>query len=240
MPVAAKQKVDAIITELLKDMGYPDAAAYRTRALAELNEAELWFAAQGSFHHLAVDSTVTLGNGLDAVNVPADCDTGKTATLFLSGGGTLEYREHEDLANQARHTYGAWDANRPSSWRWSSTAAGVMQLKFDRANGTGGNLVYPISYQRLVNALVDDGATESTLPVGYERTILRKRAEMTWKRKAGILGWKDLELELLGEDGEGGLVETFFEQFRTSKNAAVPDAERVRQLTMRRETAAGA
>jgi hypothetical protein len=233
----AKLKGQVLVDRFCDRMGWAkgaagSGAAERVNALLELNAAAQRIGQAGSLLYLGVDTTITQANANDFADVSAltpVIDISKQATLGLPGGrkGALIFLDRDKFRTAPMDEYGAWNTTIPSYWTWGATTAGALKIVFDRVNGTGGNLVYPFTYQQIEATIVDDNATNFLLPEGYEETLLLPIAEMRSKRKLGYAGWKELHAELFGDDEsrDSGRVGRFFDQWRASKEDPKPDSE---------------
>lgn len=222
----AKLTGQALVTRLCDRLGQAGTAAHRLAALDLLNDAEKWFASIGSFKHLEREGTVTLPNAAISVTVPDWVDIGKTMSLSLpNGNGELKILPADQFRRDTRYTYGAWGLTQPASCHLTADSAGIVSFTFDRANATGGNLVYPLSAQQLPNTITDSASagTGSSLPDGYEVTILLKRAEFEGKREIRAIV-TDQERRDLDRS-----VEAFLDQYRSSKERPMPDSETERR-----------
>lgn len=219
----AKLTSDLLITRLCDRMGWSSVAASAQRAasLRLLQESENWIAQQGSFKHLERPSTLTLANAASTVALPSWVDPGKTMSISLpNGNGELRYYPRDQFRRDTTYTYQAWGLTSPKSWTLSLDTTGVtFTVEFDRTNATGGNLVYPFSAQQLPATLTDANTTSSSLPEGYETSLLLKRAEFEGKREVRAIVTdqerKDLDIQL----------ERFFDAYRSSKEFPRPDSE---------------
>lgn len=221
----AKLTGQALIDQLSARFGYGavPTVAQRAAALSLLQAAEIWIAQQGSFKHLERETTLTLGNTLDFIDLPSWVDFGKTMSLGLpNGNGELKILPSDQFRRDTKYTYGAWRLTSPQSCHLALDTTGATQrFIFDRANTTGGNLVYPFSAQQLPNTIVDDTnpAHGSSLPDGYEISILLKRAEFEGKREVrALVSQKEFD-DLDAQMGH------FFDQYRSSKEVPKPDSE---------------
>lgn len=233
----AKLKGQVLVDRFCDRMGCAKGAAgsgivERVNALLHLNAAAQRIAQLGSLIYLGVGTTFTLNNNTSSVDVSAlapTIDVSKQATVGLPGGrkGALQFLDRDRFLTAPMFEYGAWNTDRPSYWTWGATTAGALKIDFDRQNTSGGNLVYPFTYQQIEAAIVDDNITQFLLPEGYEETLLLPIAEVRAKRILGYAGWQQLHDELFGkeEDSAGGRVGQFFDQWRASKEDAKPDSE---------------
>jgi hypothetical protein len=215
----------ALITDLSARLGYAatPTADQRAAALKLLQAAEAWIAQQGSFKYLERDTAITLGNGLDFIDLPAWVDFGKTMSLALpDGNGELKILPADQFRRDAKYTYGAWNLTAPMSCHIArDTTGATLRFIFDRTNATGGNLVYPFTAQQLPNTLDDTTNTHSSLPEGYEISLLLKRAEFEGKREVrGLVSQKEFD-DLDAQMGR------FFDQQRSSKEQPKPDSEQL-------------
>jgi hypothetical protein len=235
----AKTKVggtDGLIDRLIKRMGWKYttnvADNERKDALAALNEAEQWIAQRESFLHLDSYTTVSLGAAGASVAVPSGIDMGKDITLESPAGGIIEYAPPDEFISVAAPTHDAIGST-PSYYTIRyDTGASAFKFYFKPAAGGAGATI-PISFQRVPVALVDNGSSESTLPEGYELTLLLPRAEAELKRQMSKPGWQELSAEVK-ED-----LERFFAQYRKSKEKATSDEGQARRKTMRAQMAEG-
>lgn len=219
----AKLTGQALVTRLVDRLGQAGTAAERLAALDLLNDAEKWFASLGSFKHLERPNTLTLANAANTVALPSWVDVGKTLSISLpNGNGELKVLPRDQFRRDTRYDYGAWALTSPTSCTISLDSTGSTQtVEFDRANATGGNLVYPFSAQQIPNTISDSASagTGSSLPEGYEVTILLKRAEFEGKReiRAIVTDQERRDLEMA--------VAAFIDQYRSSKERPMPDSE---------------
>lgn len=217
----------AIVDEICARLGYgaTPTAAQRASALKLAQAAESWIAQQGSFKYLERDTTITLANGLDFIDMPAWVDYGKTMSIGLAdGNGELKILPADQFRRDTKYTYGAWKLTSPTSCHIArDTTGATVRFIFDRSNATGGNLVYPFSAQQLPNTITDSATanTGSSLPSDYDTSLLLKRAEFEGKREVRALvsqkEFEDLETQL----GH------FFDQQRSSKEQPKPDSEQL-------------
>lgn len=217
----------ALINDLSARLGYAatPTADQRAAALKLLQAAEVWIAQQGSLKYLERDTTITLGNGLDFIDMPGWVDFGKTMSLSLpDGNGELKILPADQFRRDTKYTYGAWNLTSPKSCHIArDTTGATIRFIFDRSNATGGNLVYPFSAQQLPNTITDSATagTGSSLPEGYEISLLLKRAEFEGKREVRSLvsqkEYEDLDAQM----------EHFFDQYRSSKEQPKPDSEQM-------------
>lgn len=215
----------ALIDDLSARLGFGavPTAAQRAAALKLLQAAEGWIAQQGSLKYLERDTTITLANGLDFIDMPAWVDFGKTMSLSLpDGNGELKILPADQFRRDTKYTYGAWNLTSPKSCHIArDTTGATIRFIFDRSNTTGGNLVYPFSAQQLPSTLADDTNTHSSLPDGYEISLLLKRAEFEGKREVrALVSQKEFE------DFEAQMGH-FFDQYRSSKEQPKPDSEQM-------------
>lgn len=199
-------------------------AAQRAAALTLLQESENWIAQQGSFKHLEREESVTLLTGTNIVAVPSWVDIGKTMSMGLpDGNGDVKILPSDRWRRDTKHTYGAWGLTTPATCKIAADSSGAFFFWFDRTNGSGGNLVYPLSAQQLPNTLADNGVAVSSLPEGYETSLLLKRAEFEGKREIRAIVTDQERADLAQQ------MERFFDQYRSSKEESRPDTESIRR-----------
>jgi hypothetical protein len=220
----AKLTGQALVDRLCSRIGSAatPTAAQRLAALTKLNEAEQWIAQQGSFKHLEREDMLTLPNNATLVAVPSWVDVGKTMSIGLpDGNGEVKILPSDQWRRDTKYTYGAWNLSTPKTCKIAADASGALFVFFDRQNTSGGNLVYPISAQQLPNTITDSASagTGSSLPEGYETSILLKRAEFEAKREVRA-PVSDAEREDLAAN-----MGRFFDQYRSSKEFPKPDIE---------------
>lgn len=219
----AKLTGQALINRLCDRLGWTGTSAQRAAALDILNDNEKWFASLGSFKHLEREDTVTLNDAASSAAVPTWADVGKTMSLALpNGNGELKILPADQFRRDTKYTYGAWGLTSPTSCHIAADSSDVLSFYFDRANTTGGPLVYPFSAQQLPNTITDSASagTGSSLPDGYEVTILLKRAEFEAKREIRAIVTdqerRDLDVQVVA----------FLDQFRSSSERPMPDSEK--------------
>jgi len=239
----AKLKGQDLVANHCRALGWPNTGDYATRALRSLNEAQQAIDQLGSLMHLHVDSSVTLNAGSDFIDVSAlnpAIDPGKQVTLKMPGSrrGACVFLDRDMALVAPVDRYGAWGVDTPSYWKWGTSTAGALRIVFTEVNGTGGVLTYPISYQRVSPALVNDNVSESTLIEGYEITLLQPYAEMIDKRRLGKIGWQEIHQMLFGGDEKaiGGRLGRFLDQFSARKEEPKPDREQVERANARKLT----
>jgi hypothetical protein len=221
----AKLTGQQLVDRLCARMGYAatPTSQQRAAALVLLQEAENWIAQQGSFKHLERETTLTLADTRDYVDIPSWVDFGKTMSLGLpNGNGEVRILPADQFRRDRAYTFGAWNQTSPTSCHVALDATGATQrFIFDRANTTGGSLVYPFSAQQLPNTIADtNGANSgSSLPEGYETSILLKRAELEGKREVRAIVSEAERDDLMTQMGH------FFDQYRSSKENPKPDSE---------------
>jgi hypothetical protein len=242
----AKIKGQVLIDKMCDRMGWAKSTAgsgtaERANALFALNEAEGAIAQLASFLHLAVRTTLSLVNSatvydLESLPGSGSIDFGKQMTIGLPGGrGLLEYLDHDAFLSRTSYKYGAWNLDRPSAWTLGVTtvaagSVGLRRIFFDPGNASGSTLAYAFTYQQLPATLLDDNATESSLPLGYETSLLLPMAELEEKRKLGYAGWKDLHTKLHGDESDPhGRIGRFIDQYAAGKEDSKPDSEQARR-----------
>lgn len=216
-------------------------------ALADLIEADHAIQQLGSLNYLEFKTTITLPNAQDFVDLEAlpwggSIDFGKKVRLGQPVGrkGELQFLGKGEFFTVPQWEVGAWNTDRPSYWTFVVTPVaagqtGSRRIQFDRANATGGNLVYPIFGQQLPATIDNSNATKSSLPDGYEITLLLPYAEMARKRRLNEIGWKDIHAILFGADEErvGGRLGRFLAQFGSASQHPEPEDEQIRSARAR-------
>jgi hypothetical protein len=228
---------DGIIDRLIKRMGWEYTTDItrneRKDALVAINEAEQHIAQAESLRHLSVYDSTTLNLVIAATNValPSNLDLGKDITIENPNGGVLEYLPPDEFA--------AITASRGNSFALTPSyytiryILSVPEFRFYFKPLPATNVILSIDYQRIPPALTDASNSFSTLPEGYELTLLLERAEAELKRQLRRPGWE--EATTISNDR----LQRFYSQFRSSKEKPTSDEGQARRKNARTQLAEG-
>lgn len=212
----AKTPASTLITVLAQRMGLNpgvtgDASAERTDLLAQLNRSQQELCQEHSLRFLLTSATLTVT--ASAAAVPATIDDSKTMVLGRVGGdGEISYVETDRWFREGVDTFGqGYAQTEPTQY----TISGSTFL-FKPA---GLNASVPYLAQLRVTAMIDDAASFSVLPEGWENTLLLIDAEYELRRVNNEPQTADLFAR------RNAKRETLYGSYRTSKIAAKTDRE---------------
>lgn len=217
----AKLATSVLIDQLCQLLGQSTAdSTARAAALVALNRSERTIAQKGSLLYLSFDTALTLANSAATVAIPATVDASKQMSLGKpSNGGELPIVPPDRAHAMPINTYGAWNANKPSVASIQNDGTGALQLRFVPTNTSGSGIVYTLTAQMLPVALTDSGSSFSTLPEGYEQSLLLRHAEHQEKAALSIpispVAVEDLDSDL----------KMFVAAHRTGREVPMPDQE---------------
>lgn len=196
----------------------------RVDCLNALNVCEQMIAQSESLMYLSTETSITVPNGQNYLLVPAapEIDFGKEVTVGrVAGDGVIEYLPPDKFA--AIRTGSAYTINATTPVYFTilrDHTSGERRFRFKPGNTSGSSIVLPITVQRVPPALADDGASLSSLPVGYELTLLLPMAEEYLKSKRHEFGLDKLSESL------GTQLAEFYNKQRSNKEKANTDRSR--------------
>jgi hypothetical protein len=232
----AKTPASTLISDLCKrvDMNpgtTGDGSAERLDALRMLNSAQSALLQDHSLRFLVDEGTLTLNSAASSAAVPTTIDDGKLITLGrATGDGEIEYVPPDEWYRTHLDTYRMPTQTGPSYWT-ISRVAGVNTFLFKPGNTSGGALSIPYKAQAVPVAITDSASSESSMPLGWEDSLLIDRAEIDWRRLIGEPVPDDLLARTTDKQ------ERLYSSYRTSKEQPMTDREQIERKVAREQYA---
>lgn len=211
----AKTGAAQIITDVLKRLGYDwtDATPLgpRADALRQLNISNREILTEHSLRFMLLGPTA-LNIVTSVAAIPATVDPSKTMLLTrTSSGEEIIYKAPDEWGQDGIDTYGNTTQTEPTTY----TVVGANFLFHPLALTTTCQYIA----QARVTALIDDAASFSQLPEGWEEKLLAIDCEAEMRRQVNEPHWQDLKARAKE------LREALYASERTSKLVQKTDRE---------------
>jgi hypothetical protein len=198
----------------------------RVTCLNAVNVCEQLIAQSESLMYLMHETTLTLATARDYVAVPTNppVDFGKEIVLGVPGGeGVIEYRPPDKFVAIRISTAYAISSDPSYYTIVVDQNTSERRFRFKPANSSGSTMTIPFWYQRVPPALTDAGSSYSSLPEGYELTLLLPMAAEYLKSNRNEFGVEKLSAALAAQ------LEEFYGKQRANKERATSDRSRERR-----------
>lgn len=198
----------------------------RIDALNALNFCEQLIAQSESMMYLETETNLSLLTGNNYVAIPSNplIDFGKEIVIGRpSLDGVIEYRPPDKFA--AERSASAYAiGTEPSIYTiMRDHTSGERRFRFKPANTSGSTMTLPLIVQRIPPAFTDAAGQVSSLPEGYELTLLLPMAEEYIKSKRHEFGLDKLSASLSAQ------LQEFYNKQRSNKEKAQTDRGRERR-----------
>lgn len=230
MAVVAVGGANGLIERLmaLVDFNYTPTTTDQQRVdcLNALNHCEQLIAQSESLTYLLTVTSLSLATARDYVALPADpaIDFGKDIVLGVPGGeGVIEYLPPDKFVAVRISTAYAINSDPSYYTVMRDHTSGERRFLFKPGNTSGSTVTIPLWGQRIPPALTDAGGSTSTLPEGYELTLLLPMAEEYIKSRRHEFGIENLSA------GLGVQLQEFYNKQRANKEKATTDRGRERR-----------
>lgn len=220
---------DGLIDRFLMMMGWRATVTItdqeRKDALFWINLAERFVAATDGLLYLNREWPLTLGAASSAIAVPTTpaLDFGKDFVIEDANGFPLKYCSLEEFSALLAPGYDAITTGPSGFMVIIDSADEILKFRFKPVQGVAPQNV-TLRGQRAIIALLDDVASFSLLPEGYEIVLLLPIAEQAAKQRKHEIDAATLDNQTQRTLGE------FYGKFRTNKRTTASDTNEERRI----------